>query len=293
MSDTRFTGTGVAIVTPFNKDFSVDYPALERITDNCIVNGINYIVVLGTTGESITLTKDEKKQVVNTVIKAASGRVPIVIGIGGSFTQEIIETIQHTDFTGINAILSVSPYYNKPNQHGIYEHYKAIAAVSPLPIILYNVPGRTSMNMTAETIVKLAHDFKNIIGLKEASGNFTQIMEIIRDKPVEFFVTSGDDALTLPMIAVGAVGVISVIANSLPHEFSIMVNEALGGNYVLARKMHLSFIETINLLFADGSPAGVKVILEQKQLCKNVVRLPLTSVGEKTYQKLKALYPGK
>jgi 4-hydroxy-tetrahydrodipicolinate synthase len=293
MADARFTGTGVAIVTPFNDDFSVDFPSLEKVTDNCIRNGINYIVVLGTTGESATLTKDEKKQVVKTVIKASNGRVPIVIGIGGNFTQEVIETIQHTDFTGIDAILSVSPYYNKPNQAGLYEHYKAIAKVSPLPIILYNVPGRTAMNMTSETIVKLAHDFKNIIAVKEASGNFIQIMEILRDKPTEFAVISGDDALTLPMISVGAVGVISVIANSHPREFSVMVDEALGNNYVLARKMHLSLIETINQLFADGSPAGVKAILEMKSLCKNVVRLPLVPVGEKTYNKLKALYSAK
>ncbi len=293
MADARFTGTGVAIVTPFNNDFSVDFPSLENVTNNCIQNGVNYIVVLGTTGESATLTKDEKKQVVKTVIKAANGRVPIVIGIGGNFTQEVVETIQHTDFTGIDAILSVSPYYNKPNQAGLYEHYKAIASVSPLPIILYNVPGRTAMNMTSETIVKLAHDFKNIIAVKEASGNFVQIMEILRDKPAEFAVISGDDALTLPMISVGAVGVISVIANSHPKEFSVMVDEALGNNYVLARKMHLSLIETINQLFADGSPAGVKAILEMKSLCKNFVRLPLVPVGEKTYNKLKALYSAK
>lgn len=292
MSDARFTGTGVAIVTPFNADYSVDYPSLEKITDFCISNGVNYIVVLGTTGESATLTKDEKKEVVKTVVKAASGRVPIVIGIGGNFTQEVIDTIKHTDFKGIDAILSVSPYYNKPNQNGIYEHYKAIAQVSPLPIILYNVPGRTGMNMTSQTIVKLAHDFKNIIAVKEASGNLVQVMEILRDKPDDFMVISGDDALTLPMISVGAVGVISVIANSHPKEFSLVVDEAIGGNYMLARKIHLSLIETINLLFADGSPGGVKAVLEMKQLCKNVVRLPLMPVSEAIYNKLKqATFP--
>lgn len=289
MSDTRFTGTGVAIVTPFNNDFSVDYPALEKITDYIITNGVNYIVVLGTTGESVALTKDEKKQVVKTVIKAATGRVPIVIGIGGNFTQEIVETIQHTDFAGIDAILSVSPYYNKPNQTGIYEHYKAISKASPLPIIMYNVPGRTSMNVSSETTLRLAHDFSNIIATKEASGNMTQISEILRDKPEGFSVISGDDGLTLPMISLGAVGVISVIANSHPKEFSIMVDEAIGGNYRLARKFHLSLVETINQYFVEGSPAGVKAALEIMGLCKNVVRLPLTPVSEKTYNKIKQL----
>lgn len=286
MADTRFTGTGVAIVTPFNDDFSVDYPSLEKIADYCISSGVSYIVVLGTTGESATLTKEEKKQVVKTVVSAASGRVPVVIGIGGNFTQEVVETIKSTDFKGIDAILSVSPYYNKPNQTGIYEHYKAIASASPLPIILYNVPGRTSMNMAAQTVVKLAHDFKNIIAVKEACGNLVQAMEIIRDKPADFAVISGDDALTLPMISVGAVGVISVIANSHPKEFSIMVDEAIGGNYPLARKATLELLETINLLFADGSPAGVKAVLEMKKLCKNIVRLPLVPVSENIYKKL-------
>lgn len=286
MADTRFTGTGVAIVTPFNDDFSVDYPSLEKITDHCITNGVSYIVVLGTTGESATLTKEEKKQVVKTVISAAAGRVPIVIGIGGNFTQEVTETIKNTDFKGIDAILSVSPYYNKPNQTGIYEHYKAIASVSPLPVILYNVPGRTSMNMTSQTILRLAHDFKNIIAVKEACGNLVQAMEVLRDKPSDFAVISGDDALTLPMISVGAVGVISVIANSHPKEFSIMVDEAIGGNYPLARKISLELLETINLLFADGSPAGVKAVLEMKKLCKNIVRLPLVPVSENICKKL-------
>lgn len=286
MADTRFTGTGVAIVTPFNDDFSVDYPSLEKITDHCITNGVSYIVVLGTTGESATLTKDEKKQVVKTVISAATGRVPIVIGIGGNFTQEVTETIKNTDFKGIDAILSVSPYYNKPNQNGIYEHYKAISAVSPLPVILYNVPGRTSMNMTSQTILRLAHDFKNIIAVKEACGNLVQAMEVLKDKPSDFAVISGDDALTLPMISVGAVGVISVIANSHPKEFSIMVDEAIGGNYPLARKASLELLETINLLFADGSPAGVKAVLEMKKLCKNILRLPLVPVSENIYKKL-------
>jgi 4-hydroxy-tetrahydrodipicolinate synthase len=287
MSDRRFTGTGVAIVTPFNEDMSVDFPSLEKITDHCINNRVSYIVVLGTTGESATLTKEEKKQVVNTVVSAAAGKVPIVIGIGGNFTQEVVETIKNTDFKGIDAILSVSPYYNKPNQTGIYEHYKAIATVSPLPVILYNVPGRTAMNMAPQTVLSLAYDFKNIIAVKEACGNLVQCMEIIRDKPEGFELISGDDALTLPLISVGATGVISVVANSHPKEFAMMVDEAIGGNYMLARKIHLDLLETINLLFADGSPAGVKAVLEMKNLCKNIVRLPLTPVSENIYNKLK------
>jgi 4-hydroxy-tetrahydrodipicolinate synthase len=286
MSDTRFTGTGVAIVTPFNDDYSVDYPSLEKITDYCITNGVNYIVVLGTTGESATLTKEEKEQVVKTVVSAAGGRVPIVIGIGGNFTQNVVETIKNTNYKGIDAILSVSPYYNKPNQVGIYEHYKAIAGASPLPIILYNVPGRTGMNMAPSTVLRLAHDFKNIIAVKEACGNMVQAMEILRDKPENFAVISGDDALTLPMISVGAVGVISVVANSHPKEFSVMVNEALGNNYMLARKIHLSLLETINLLFADGSPSGVKTFMEMKNLCKSVVRLPLMPVSELIHKRI-------
>jgi 4-hydroxy-tetrahydrodipicolinate synthase len=286
MADTRFTGTGVAIVTPFNDDFSVDYPSLEKITDHCITSGVSYIVVLGTTGESATLTKEEKKQVVKTVVSAVSGRVPIVIGIGGNFTQEVAETIKNTDFNGIDAILSVSPYYNKPNQTGIYEHYKVIASISPLPIILYNVPGRTAMNMAPQTILCLAHDFKNFIAVKEACGNLVQAMEVLRDKPADFAVISGDDALTLPLISVGATGVISVVANSHPKEFSIMVDEAIGGNYPLARKISLELLETINLLFADGSPAGVKAVLQMKNLCKNIVRLPLVPVSDNIYKKL-------
>lgn len=286
MFDTRFTGTGVAIVTPFNVDMSVDFPALEKITDHCISNGVSYIVVLGTTGESATLSQYEKVRVVKTVVDTTARRVPVVIGIGGNYTQDVVEKIKNTDYTGIDAILSVSPYYNKPNQTGLYEHFKAIAAVSPLPVILYNVPGRTSMNMTAQTIVRLAHDFKNIVAVKDACGNMVQAMEIVRDKPENFAFISGDDALTLPLISIGAAGVISVVANCHPKEFSLMVDEAIGGNYMLARKFHLSLLETINLLFADGSPAGVKAVLEMKKLCKNVVRLPLTPVSESIYSKL-------
>lgn len=286
MSDTRFTGTGVAIITPFNTNNSVDYPALERVVEHCINGKVNYIVVLGTTGESVTLNQSEKIEVIDTVVKATSKRVPVVVGIGGNNTQDVIDGIKTVNFNGIDGILSVVPYYNKPNQKGIYEHYKAIAQVSPLPVILYNVPGRTGINMNTETTVSLAHDFKNLVAVKEASGNMQQVMEILRDKPSGFDVISGDDALTFPMLTLGATGVISVIANAFPLDFSTMVEEALSGNYPLARKIHFTYLEVIGAIFTEGNPAGVKAIMHQQELIKNVVRLPLTSVSEKHYQKL-------
>jgi 4-hydroxy-tetrahydrodipicolinate synthase len=289
MSETKFTGTGVAIITPFNNDNSVDYPALERVTEHCIKGKVNYIVVLGTTGEPITLTKSEKLEVVNTVVKTTSKRVPVVVGIGGNNTSDVMEDIKNINLSHIDAILSVVPYYNKPNQKGIYEHYKAIAQVSPLPVIMYNVPGRTGINMNTETTVALAHDFKNLVAVKEASGNMQQIMEILRDKPEGFSVISGDDALTYSMITLGAVGVISVIANAFPKDFSLMVEEALGGNYPLARKIHFSLLELIGALFTEGSPAGVKAIMHQQNLIRNNVRLPLTPVSEKHYLKLQEI----
>ncbi|HEY4788837.1 MAG TPA: 4-hydroxy-tetrahydrodipicolinate synthase [Bacteroidales bacterium] len=289
MSDTKFTGTGVAIITPFKSDFSVDYQALERVTEHCIRGKVNYIVVLGTTGESVTLSKNEKLDVINTVIKTTSKRVPVVVGVGGNNTLDVVEGIRSLNLNNVDGILSVVPYYNKPNQKGLYEHYKAISKASPLPVILYNVPGRTGINMTAETTIQLAHDFKNLVAVKEASGNMQQIMEILRDKPEGFSVISGDDALTFPMIALGAVGVISVIANALPLDFSTMVEEALGGNYQLARKIHLSLLELIGALFTEGSPAGVKAIMHQANLIENIVRLPLTSVSDKHYQKLQEI----
>jgi len=286
MSDTRFSGTGVAIITPFNSDYSVDYPALERVVEHCIKGKVNYIVVLGTTGESVTLTKNEKKEIINTVVKTTSKRVPLVVGIGGNNTMDVIEGIKTVNLSNIDGILSVVPYYNKPNQKGLYEHYKAVAQVSPLPVILYNVPGRTGVNMTAETTVKLAHDFKNLVAVKEASGNLQQIMEILRDKPAGFEVISGDDALTFPLIMLGAIGVISVVANACPLDFSTLVEEALGGNFPLARKIHFSLLELIGALFTEGNPAGVKAVMSMDKLVQNVVRLPLTSVSEKHFDKL-------
>lgn len=289
MSDTRFSGTGVAIITPFATDFSVDYPALERVVEHCIRGKVNYIVVLGTTGESVTLNKHEKFEVINTVVKATAKRVPVVVGIGGNNTSDVIDGIKTVNLSNIDGILSVVPYYNKPNQKGLYEHYKAIAQVSPLPVILYNVPGRTGVNMNVDTTVKLAHDFKNLVAVKEASGNMQQIMEILRDKPDDFAVISGDDALTLPMIALGASGVISVVANAFPLDFATMVEEALSNNLQLARKIHFSMLELIGSLFTEGNPAGVKAAMHAQNLIQNVVRLPLTSVSEKHYQKLAEL----
>jgi 4-hydroxy-tetrahydrodipicolinate synthase len=289
MTDSKFNGTGVAIITPFNEDFTVDFPALERVVDYCIKGKVNYIVVLGTTGESVTLNKKEKLEVIDVVVKAASKRVPVVVGIGGNNTMDVLEGIKTVNLSNLDGILSVVPYYNKPTQGGLYEHYKAISQVSPLPVIMYNVPGRTGANMSAETTVRLAHDFKNLVAIKEASGNMQQIMEILRDKPASFSVISGDDALTLPMIATGANGVISVIANALPLDFSTMVEEAIHGNYTLARKIHFSLLEMIAALFAEGSPAGVKAAMNKMGLIKNVVRLPLTPVSEKHYSKIASI----
>lgn len=289
MFDSKFSGTGVAIITPFTNDYSVDYPALERVTEHCIKGKVNYIVVLGTTGESVTLSKSEKVEVINTVIKASAKRVPIVVGVGGNNTLDVLDGIKALNLSNVDGILSVVPYYNKPNQKGLYEHYKAIAQVSPLPVIMYNVPSRTGVNMNADTTVKLAHDFKNLVAVKEASGNMSQIMEILRDKPEGFSVISGDDALTFPMIALGATGVISVVANAVPREFSTMVEEALGSNYQLARKIHFSLLELIGALFTEGSPAGVKAVMHQAKLIENVVRLPLTPVSDKHYLKLQEI----
>jgi len=286
----KFTGTGVAIVTPFNSDKSVDYKSLGKLVNYIIKGGIEYIVVLGTTGESVTLSKDEKKLVVDYVIEKVNKRVPIVLGLGGNDTNEIIKSLKvKADFNNIDAILSVSPYYNKPNQLGIYEHYKSIAKESPVPIILYNVPGRTASNITAATTVKLAKDFKNIIAIKEASGNLEQCMKIIKHKPKDFLVISGDDMLTLPMIACGAEGVISVIANAFPKDFSEMTRQILAGNVNVAQKLHYKFTDIIEQLFADGNPAGIKAVLEIQNICTANVRLPLVKINKDTQKELEKL----
>lgn len=283
------TGTGVAIVTPFTANGKVDFKGLERVTKHIISGGVEYVVALGTTGESATLDKEEKKEVVACVVESSKKKIPVVIGIGGNNTAEVIKGFHSFNMKGISAILSVSPYYNKPNQRGIYAHYKALAEETPLPIILYNVPGRTAMNLTAETTVRIAHDLPNIIATKEASGNLEQIMSIIKNKPKGFKVISGDDNLTLPMIACGAEGVISVVANAFPKIFSEMVRLAMKNNYGKARELHYRLNDITSLLFADGSPGGVKAVLEMMGICKENVRLPLVEINDQTRKQLKEL----
>jgi 4-hydroxy-tetrahydrodipicolinate synthase len=248
-----------------------------------ISGGVNYIVALGTTGESVTLSRDEKVAVLEFVVETVNKRIPVVAGLGGNNTQEVINTIKATSFDGIDAILSVCPYYNKPQQKGLYNHYKAIAAACPVPVILYNVPGRTSINMSVETTLKLAEDFKNIIGIKEASGNLLQCMDIIKDRPQGFLVISGDDALTLPMIALGADGVISVVANAFPKEFTEMVSLCLRGKFSKARSYHFSLLKFTNALFMDGNPSGIKAAMEIIGLCKSNVRLPLVKTNKNVH----------
>lgn len=280
MKNKTFTGTGVALVTPFHKYGTVDFNSLRKIIDHTLSGQVEYLVVLGTTGETPAMSKAERTAVCDFVIEAVDGRVPIVMGVGGNNTQEILDTINGYDFTGIDALLTVTPYYNKPQQKGLYYHFKAIASISPLPVILYNVPGRTGVNMSAETTLKLAHEFRNVIAVKEASGNMNQIMKIIKDKPAWFEVISGDDALTLPMVAAGANGVISVVANLYPAEYSDMVRMALKGDFEHARKLHYRLFDLMETLFEDGSPSGIKAALEIKGLAPNNLRLPLVKVNK-------------
>jgi 4-hydroxy-tetrahydrodipicolinate synthase len=284
----KFHGTGVAIITPFNADGSVDHSGLKNTIDYIISGGVEYIVSLGTTGESATLTSDEKKAVWDTTIEHTAGRVALVAGIGGNNTMEVINDLKKFDSKGFDAVLSVSPYYNKPTQEGIYQHYKAIAGESKLPVLLYNVPGRTGMSMSAETTLRLAHDFKNIIGTKEASGNFDQFNTIIRDKPEDFLFISGDDAVALPLISMGCVGVISVAANALPGIFSTMVRMCLDGKFIEAQPLHHSVTEITNLFFAEGNPAGVKAALKLLGVCGDTLRLPLVNVSSSTLGLIKS-----
>ncbi len=279
----NLTGTGVAIVTPFRKDGSVDFKALEKLIEHLIKGKVEYIVALGTTGESATLNKEEKAAVTDHILDVVEDRVPVVIGIGGNNTADVIHCIEQHDLSRIAAILSVSPYYNKPSQEGIYQHYQAIAGASPLPIILYNVPGRTNSNISAETTLRLANEFDNIIGIKEASGNFGQIMRIIKYKPKDFTVISGDDLITLPLLAAGAEGVISVVANAFPKDFAEMTRLAMKGNMVEARKLHYKLTDITDLMFADGNPGGVKATLEIMGIITNNLRLPLVPVNKRIY----------
>lgn len=285
----RFKGMGVALITPFKEDGSVDYPALMRMVDHLVQNGADFLCVLGTTAETPTLTTEEKREITRLVVERVNGRIPIMLGCGGNNTQAIIDSLKNDDFTGIDAILSVVPYYNKPSQEGIYQHYKAIAESTDLPIVLYNVPGRTGVNMTAETTLRIARDFKNVIAIKEASGNITQMDDIIKNKPENFDVISGDDGITFPLITLGAVGVISVIGNAFPKEFSRMTRLALQGDYANALKIHHSFTELFSLLFVDGNPAGVKAMLNAMGMIENRLRLPLVPTRITTFEKMRQI----
>lgn len=281
-------GMGVALITPFKSDKTIDFQALARLVEYQIRSGIDFIVVLGTTAETPTLTADERRQVRDFVAQRVNGRVPLVLGLGGNNTMGVIEEIRLTDLSAYSAILSIVPYYNKPSQDGIYQHYAAIAQASPVPIVLYNVPGRTGVNMTAETTLRLAVDFpEKIIAVKEASGNFTQIDDIIKRKPADFMVISGDDGITFPLITLGAVGVISVIGNAFPKEFSRMVRLALEGDFANALLIHHKFTELFSLLFVDGNPAGVKCLLHAMGYIENELRLPLVPTRITTYDKIR------
>ena len=280
-------GMGVALITPFNADKSIDFPALAKLLEYIIQNKADYIVVLGTTAETATLTEDEREQVRAFVVERVNSRVPLVLGVGGNNTKAVTDYLRQNDLSAFSAILSVVPYYNKPSQEGIYQHYKAIAEASPLPVILYNVPGRTGVNMTAETTLRLAKNFTNIIGVKEASGNITQMDDIIKNQPADFMVISGDDGITFPLITLGAVGVISVIGNAFPREFSRMVRLALEGDFANALLIHHRFTELFSLLFVDGNPAGVKCLLNAKGMIQNELRLPLVPTKITTYEKIR------
>jgi 4-hydroxy-tetrahydrodipicolinate synthase len=282
----KFHGTGVALVTPFNTDGTVDYQGLKKLINHLVDGGIDYLVSLGTTGETATLSKDEKKKVWDFTAEINNGRLPLVAGIGGNDTLEIGNLIKTFENNQYSAVLSVSPYYSKPTQAGIYQHYKYLSELSELPIILYNVPGRTGSNMSAETTCKLADDFKNIIATKEACGNFDQFNQIMRDKPADFLLISGDDPIAMPMIAIGAVGVISVIGNALPKQLSDMINLCLKGDFASALPAHLSLLEITKHMFAEGNPAGVKATLKQLGICDDVVRLPLVKASAELNKKL-------
>lgn len=273
-------GTGVALVTPFKKDFSVDTEALTRIVNFVIEGGVEYLVVLGTTAETATLTSEEKELVIKTIKEANKGRVPLVLGVGSNNTVQVVEELKTRDFDGFTAILSVSPYYNKPTQEGIYQHFKAVSEASPLPIIVYNVPGRTSSNMLPSTVIRLANDFKNIIGIKEAAGDIVQAMKLIQNKPEGFLVISGDDMITLPMVLAGGAGVISVIGEGFPKEFSEMVRLGLNRKVDEAYKLHYKLADSIDMIFEQGNPAGIKEVFMHLGISENTVRLPLVNVDE-------------
>lgn len=280
-------GTGVALVTPFQQDGSVDYAALDKLIDFVLAGGVEYLVTLGTTGETPTLDKEEKKAVANFTFDKVAGKVPVVIGIGGNNTKELLHDLESFPVERAVAVLSASPYYNKPSQEGLFEHYKALAAASAMPLILYNVPGRTGRNLNASTTIRLAKEVPNIAGIKEASGDMTQCMQILRDKPEGFLVVSGDDNLVLPQIACGMDGVISVAANCFPKDFSNMTRAALAGDYATARSLHYKLLQGYDLLFAENNPAGVKAFLAELNIIQNVLRLPCTPLSAGLHQQVK------
>ena len=286
MANNIFKGLGIALITPFKSDSSVDYETLTRLVEFQIDNGADFFCILATTGETPCLTKEEKEKIKQLVIDVNQGKLPILMGCGGNNTAAVVEELKTTDWSGIDGILSVCPYYNKPSQEGLYQHFKAIAQASPLPVVLYNVPGRTGINLKAETTIRLANDCENIVAIKEASGSLEQVDEIIKNKPARFDVISGDDALTFPMIASGAAGVISVIGNALPKEFSRMIRYEFRGEYEPARKIHHRFTELYSLLFVDGNPAGVKALLHEMGMIENELRLPLVPTRITTMQKI-------
>ena len=286
MAHNIFKGLGIALITPFLEDGSVDYKSLIRLVEYQLNNGADFFCILATTGETPTLTAEEKQKIKDLIVDLVGGRVPILMGCGGNNTAAIVKELQTGDFRGVDGILSVCPYYNKPSQEGLYQHFKTIAAATKLPVVLYNVPGRTGVNLSAATTVRLAHDCDNIVAIKEASGNLEQVDEIIKNKPRNFDVISGDDALTFPMISCGAVGVISVIGNALPREFSKMIRLQMKGEYDGARKIHHRFIDLFSLLFVDGNPAGVKAMLHEMGYIENVLRLPLVPTRISTLQRM-------
>ncbi|PWH82104.1 4-hydroxy-tetrahydrodipicolinate synthase [Algibacter marinivivus] len=283
----KFVGTGVALVTPFNSDLTIDHEALTNIVNYNIDNGTDYLVICGTTGESVTLNKQEKKDVVETISKANNGRLPLVLGIGGNNTMAVLEEIKTTDLSNIDAILSVSPYYSKPTQEGIYQHFKAIAETSPIDIILYNVPGRTSKNVDVDTTLRLANDFDNVIAVKEAGNNMAQYLELIKDKPEDFLIISGDDDLALGVTLAGGSGVISVIGQAFPKEFSSMIRFGLKGESSEAYKLHYKLMDVVNYIFEENNPAGIKAVFEALNLCNDSVRLPLVPASNGLKSKIK------
>ena len=289
MIQTKLRGMGVALITPFKDDESVDYDALVRLIDYQLQNETDFLCVLGTTAETPTLTTDEKRKIKNIVVERVNGKIPILLGVSSNCTQTVVDTLKNENMEGVDAVLVAVPYYNKPSQEGIYQHYKSIANATDLPIVLYNVPGRTGVNMTAETTLRIAREFKNVIAIKEASGNITQMDDIIKNKPDNFEVISGDDGITFPLITLGAVGVISVIGNAFPKEFSRMTRIALAGDYANALTIHHRFTELFSLLFVDGNPAGVKAMLHAMGLIENKLRLPLVPTRITTFEKMRKI----